>query len=147
MKCALVLNGVVESIKELSSEEIQSLATHYETILEIDDMNPEPQVGWVFDGDELKDPSAQATAKRHITRGAFRSRFTIAERAGLYALAQTDIIARVLIDDLTCAKYADLDGQDEQNAIGYLMMNAILTEERAGEILSAEIKPEERYEE
>ena len=53
MKCALIKNGKVDSVKELTEEEYFKEAKSYELIIDITEIFPEPSVGWELQGNRL----------------------------------------------------------------------------------------------
>jgi len=62
MKFALVLNNLVVRIVEAEAEsEINGLLHRYQAALDITEATPEPQVGWVFENNELVAATSEYT--------------------------------------------------------------------------------------
>lgn len=53
---AIITNKVVSSIEALSEEEVESRSRNVEMIIDIEDMVPEPKIGWVINGNQLELP-------------------------------------------------------------------------------------------
>lgn len=93
---------------------------------------------------------------RHVTKLAFRNRFTQAEKVAI-EIAQLDNPAaamqqramaaalRASQQDIACATYIDLDRADTRSGVQQLEAVGLLTVGRATQILDAEISNEERY--
>lgn len=99
--------------------------------------------------------TVQGNTKRHITKLAFRQRFTQAERIAIEIAAldnpngtqqEREISAaiRSYLKDVDVAKFIDLDRSDLQTGVNFLETIGILSPGRANEIISQEITPEER---
>lgn len=88
--------------------------------------------------------TATATATK-LTKLAFRNRFTFAEKVAIETSAQTDPVVRVLLKDQEAATFIDLSRQDTLDGVQMLVTKSLLTAERASEITSATIQPEETY--
>lgn len=89
------------------------------------------------------EPSAVQQTK--ITKLAFRNRFTFAEKVAIETAAETDPAVRVLLKDQEAATFIDLSRQDTLDGVQLLVTKSLLTAERASEITSATIQPEETY--
>ena len=118
--------------------------------------NAQAGPGWLLEGGELvPPPSEPAPLPRHVTRLAFRNRFTQAELVALEIaglddpdapMAQRQISAsvRVMQRQVGEATYIDLDRKDTRAGVIQLEQAALLPAGRALEILDAEIEPHER---
>lgn len=71
-----------------------------------------------------------------ITLYAFRSRFTIEEKAAIEFSAVDDPLVRAVLKDFDSATYIDLSRLDVQQGIGVFVQKDLLTEPRASEILT-----------
>ena len=93
---------------------------------------------------------------RHITRLAFRNRFTQLEKIGL-EIAQLDVptapmpqraqaaALRASQNDVNASTFIDLDRADTRAGVQVLEAAGLLAAGRALQILDAEIQPHERY--
>lgn len=79
---------------------------------------------------------------KHITHLAFAQRMTKAERTAIRTSTNEDVQDIMFL--FNSAKYIDLDRADTIAGVNALEALGILGAGRADEILSAEIKPEER---
>lgn len=71
---------------------------------------------------------------RVITVGAFRRRLTVAEKVAINT--STDPVVHVLKEDLFSSDYVDLDFDQLQAGLDYLVSVEILTEERKAVLLA-----------
>jgi hypothetical protein len=71
-----------------------------------------------------------------VTEYQFKARLTADERIAIRAAAQTDPYVEDFLDLLASADEVNLRDQLVINAVGYLTMQGLLTEERAGEVLA-----------
>lgn len=105
--------------------------------------------------DEVAAREAKAAAGQHITKLAFRNRFTLAEKAALEFAAldnpggsQSERMQaarlRVYLADVVAATYVDLAWSDTRAGVMQLEDLGLLAEGRALEILDAPIQPWER---
>lgn len=90
----------------------------------------------------VTEDSSQSTK---LTRLSFRNRFTFAEKVAIETAAETDVVVRVLLKDQSEATHIDLTRVDTQQGIQILVGKGLLTAERASEILSLNVQPEEEY--
>ena len=95
-----------------------------------------------------------ATLDTRITRMAFRSRFTTAEKVALELAALDDpaatlpqrqaaAVVRVYLTDMAAAAYIDLADPATVAGVQALQTATLLTAERAAEILTAPVQPHE----
>lgn len=84
-------------------------------------------------------------SKPRMTRLAFRNRFTFEEKVAIETAAETDATVRVLLKDQSEATYIDLERADTQQGTMLLVQKGLITSERASEILSLDIQPDEEY--
>lgn len=79
-----------------------------------------------------------------ITKGAFRNRFTFAEKVAIKAAEATDPMLQVLADDQANAAYIDLLDPNTAAGLALLCAKGLLTVERKATILTAPISEIER---
>lgn len=72
-----------------------------------------------------------------ISRLAFRNRFTLAEKTAIYTAAETQVLVRIWLDDLTNSEYVNLSDPTTIAGVTALVSVGILTEARKNEILNA----------
>jgi len=91
---------------------------------------------------------APQTPERHITRLAFRQRFTAAEKAALTFAARQNTpegaAVQAYLDDVQAATFIDLDRPDTRAGVLALESAGLLAAGRATEILGAPIQDQER---
>lgn len=117
----------------------------------------EEAVEWVdfpfadFDHAEevIAPPPAEPQQDRHITKLAFRSRFTSAERAAItYAAKQASAQGAAVqsyLDDTQAATFIDLNRPDTRAGVQALEAAGLIAAGRAAQILDAEIQPQEVF--
>ncbi len=71
MKYAILINNVVVEIREVSDEDIQEVASKSQAIISIDDLVPQPAIGWILEGNVLQasSPALQQTVSDAILFG------------------------------------------------------------------------------
>lgn len=151
MRVALINDFLVKEIRDLQSEEeIQDLAKTHQCVFDITNMEPEPKVGYTFDGKTILYPPDTVFNKK-ITRLAFRNRFTPTEKATMYAAASQNnangYAFKSYLDDLAAAMFVDLSRADTIASVQLLATYQIITTQRASEILNNPIQDHERYQE
>lgn len=151
MLLALISNNIVSSIATaLTDDDVQSLAAQYQNVIDITSANPQPQVGWVLNGNTLVDPNASAIPTRKITKLGLRQRFTFPELCAITAASQStntaiSIPVQVLLSNLSVATYVDLNRPDTIGGMGLLVSVGVITSARANTILTAPISSVEIY--
>jgi len=56
----------------------------------------------------------------------FRDRFTLAEKSAIYTIAETDVVMRVIVDDLNTADFVSVDDQHTIDGVDYMIaVNAV----------------------
>lgn len=143
MKVALIQESKVKELREVSAEDFHSYATIYEAVVDIADYDPAPEIGWVYDGKSLVNPHNNMSKK--ITRLALRNRFTMAELAGIYTAAKSNVLFQIYLDSLASATFIDLARADTIGNLKQLAALNLLTETRVNEILNNEIQEIEKY--
>lgn len=114
--------------------------------------------GCVYDGEEFGAPPPPPPPKRHISKLAFRNRFTPAEKAGMELAAihdhtqaiqsQANLRAanvRVQLADQRDAEYIDLNRVDLRAGVQGLEAGGLIAAGRAAQILDAEIQDHEIF--
>lgn len=65
-KYALINNNLVVEIKDLSEEQYILLSSQYNLIVDINDMSPQPSVGWILSGNVLISPSGSLSQEQQL---------------------------------------------------------------------------------
>jgi hypothetical protein len=69
---ALIRNGYVLEIKDLTQEEYRVLIKTYDNIVDITDLNPIPEIGWVLSGNKIIElPLKDRLAKQQLEQREF----------------------------------------------------------------------------
>jgi hypothetical protein len=79
-----------------------------------------------------------------ISKAGFRFRMTDAEYAAILNIAKTDAEVQVWVETFNMVSQIDLDDPRTQGGVAVLVAKALLTQERATEILTAPVQPDER---
>lgn len=149
MYLALIENDLVKNVIIGSTE-------NFPQGIDVTNMSPRPAPGWSYvDGVFAPPAPTEETAERHITRLAFRQRFTQAELVAIemaclddptasMANRQTAASIRVMQRQVAEASYIDLNRTDTRAGVQQLEMVGLLGTGRALEILDAEIQDIER---
>lgn len=137
MILAIVNNNLVTSVVMISDESLYpQYAQGAQAAIDVTNMTPWPQVGWVFNGNSLAPPSIQSSGK--ITKLAMLQRFTVPERIGIltYVGANPASVPAILMQNIMVATYVDLTRADTQAGINYLVLAGLITQDRAVQILT-----------
>lgn len=144
---AIIENGVVSNV---------ILAESWKGGIDITDVVPRPGPGWSYDGQAFAPPAEAPPAPRHITRLAFRQRFTQAELIGIEIACLDDPSApiqqrqqaaalRVMQRQVAEAAFIDLDRPDTRAGVQQLEAAGLIGPGRAAQILDAPVQPHEVY--
>jgi len=149
MICAGIKDNKVKAVIQIDSdEEYFSFISHFQNLIDISEQVPQPKVGWIVKGNHVVDREDSAIPSR-ITKLAFRSRFTAAEKAGMEAFAaQSNAYAyalRAAMGDQRDATFIDLSRQDTIGGVNQLVAMGLLTSQRASEILNNPVLEIEVY--
>lgn len=145
MLCALLKNGIVVEIADITEESNINYSL-YSNVIEIENLNPQPKIGWSFDGRELIPPHGEVTqTSMTITKLAYRQRFTTQELVAIYVAKESNPVLNVLLDNLSTATFIDLSRSDTYSGTMYLVQQNLLTLARAQEILTKLPTKEEIY--
>lgn len=145
---AVINNNVVERLEDLGEEAVSAFARVNQAVVDVSDMNPLPYVGQGWDGISF----VGHVPARWITKLAFMNRFTDAELLAIETASESASTAgrflRIIRKKQELAQYIDLDRTDTITGVYALATSfALITPERAAEILSAPISDLEKYRE
>jgi hypothetical protein len=79
-----------------------------------------------------------------ISKLAFRFRLTDAEYVGILSAAKTDVEVMAWVETFNMVSQINLDDQRTKDGVENLVSKNLLTQERATEILTAPVQPNER---
>lgn len=79
-----------------------------------------------------------------ITKLAFRFRMTDAEYVAILAASKTDVEIAAWVETFNMVNQINLDDDRTKSGVSTLVAKNLLTNERANEILTAEVQPNER---
>jgi hypothetical protein len=120
-----ILNDAGEVINTIVADE-SFVETHYVGHYRLVGPEPEPYVEPI------------------VTKVAFRFRLTDAEYVGILAAAKTDIEVAAWIETFNMVSQIKLDDPRTVSGVETLVVKDLLTEDRAEEILTAPVQPDER---
>jgi len=90
-----------------------------------------------WDGETLtKAEPLPPPVRTYFSRIEFRNRFTSAEKVALYTAAETDVMIKVFLDDLSAAEYVDVTDENTVASIEYIEQIGIISGERKSDILA-----------
>ena len=92
----------------------------------------------------LVGPEPQPYIPSIITKAAFRFRLTDAEYAGILTAAKTDVEVQAWVETFNMVAQINLADQRTVDGVGRLVAKNLLTQSRAGEILTAPVNDAER---
>ena len=135
MLCALVDDNVVVKIEDLDDINYKIAAHLYQAAIDISEMEPQPQVGWTFDGANLV---SNGLSSMIITKLAMLQRFTVPERIAIltYVNSNPASVPAILMQNIMVATFVDLTRPDTQAGINYLVSFGLITSGRATAILT-----------
>lgn len=142
--CAIIENNVVTNIIVLEADSpLLNLNSNWVFI----GNNPESiSLGWSFDGSNFIKPAELLTIiqPKIITKLAFRFRLIDSEYVGILTAAKTDIEVAAWVETFNMVNQINLDDDRTKNGVSTLIAKNLLTNERANEILTAEVQSTER---
>jgi hypothetical protein len=148
MILAIVNNNTVTSVVTIPDDGVSYIpyAQTCQIAIDITSLNPQPQVGWIFNGGHLIN-NAPPVNPMLITKLAMLQRFTVPERLGIlaYVDANPASIPAVLLQNILVTTYVDLNRPDTQAGINYLVNFGLLTTDRAHQILTTPPTAYETY--
>lgn len=138
MKYAIINENKVTSIVDLfTEEEVIDYTKKNQLCYLIDDLADQNVIGYDFVDNTLKDLSGNLVKqKMRMTRLAFRNRFTTNELVALYTAMQSNIMLQIINDNLLAATFIDLNRAETINAVYYIASLGVITNTRAGVILT-----------
>lgn len=147
---ALISENTVVSIISADSDQIDlSTTMKYQNIIEITNLDPVPEVGWILEGTVLKDPTNSATPSKKMSRLKLLERFTDAELAGIEGFAnQSNAYAyalRAAMRKQMAAEFIDLALPQTVAGIHNLVALGLLSSQRASEIINTPLTEAEKY--
>ena len=74
--------------------------------------------------------------RTELTVLEFRSQFTMAEKQAMYTAANTDMMVKMILDDLAVASYVETTDQNTIDSVNYLASSGVITAARAAEVLA-----------
>jgi len=128
-------------------------ADNWSNGIDITDLDKQPEIGWTYD--EKTGFTEPKSTSHIITNLAFARRFSFQERIKIERASQHDPTAddeqrdkaaalRVIQERSRKALFVDLNDPETQSGVMYMEQEGLLTTERAIEILTAPILPDER---
>jgi hypothetical protein len=144
MLVALVFNGKVSDVLDLTSEQLDAAGLIYGSVIDVSSATPTPAQGWTMDQNGSLNPPGW-----RVTRLAMRQRFTVTELLGImtYVVNNPASIVAMLMQNLQVATFVDLQRSDTIAGIT-LLANApfnLITTERATTILTTPPNSQEIY--
>ena len=150
MLLALVQNNVVCGIYQpVDDADNVKISSQFQNAIDITNVYPQPQIGWLFNGNQLLDPLGNQPVDWRITKLAFRERFTTAELLGILAASQVagteGLILQMMLQNQSLATFIDLSRSDTQAGVAQLVTFGLLTSGRAYTILNTPPVSTEKY--
>lgn len=128
MRVAIIKNGVVTNV--IISNTIPENG--------VDITNKHVGIGYTYENNNFVAPVVEAPAPNTIlSRFAFRNLFTLAEKQTIYAEADTNIIVKIFLDEITVAENVDLANEATIVGVNYLESQGLIAAGRAAEILGS----------
>jgi hypothetical protein len=141
--CAVVEDGSVVNVI-VAAADCPILAEHPEWVF----LGENPQrvaIGWTYDGEFHAPPQPPAPEiPPIITKLAFRFRLTDAEYVGILQAAKTEVAVQAWVETFNMVSQINLDDPRTVAGVQQLVAAGLLTEQRADEILTTPVVPEER---
>jgi hypothetical protein len=114
--------------------------------INIDSLDPQPCAGWTYEDGIFAAPKPPAPTKlpNIITKLAFRFRLTDTEYVGILSAAKTDVEVAAWVETFNMVSSVNLDDPRTKSGLDLMVAKTLLTAERKTEILTADVKSEER---
>ena len=144
---AFLKDNVVTEIKKDPDENALMVLGNTHQIIDVTNMVPMPDEGWTHDGVNFIQPPDYVIKDMKITKLAFRQRFQMAEMAAIYTAMASNIVVKIMIDNLSMATYVDLSRTDTIQGVYYMVSLGILSAERANQVLTTPPTAIEHYQE
>lgn len=132
MIVALVQNNVCVGTPTIDPTQYQTLASMFQIVIDITNLDPQPQYGWVYTGNAL----SSYPPTWIITKLALRNRFTLAEMTAILSAAQINYTLQAIQGNQAVATFIDLSRSDTQAGVMYLVSLGLITAARANTILT-----------
>lgn len=150
MLCALIRNGIVVEVKDITEEEFGTVVNSYDSVVEVTNNNPMPTEGWSFVGTTFSPPAGvSAIPTLKISKLAFLQRFTDTELETIEAASaqnnQYGYALRVALRKQAVATYIDLSLPETITGVNSLAALQLITSQRATAILTTPITEAEKY--
>lgn len=112
----------------------------------VDGMEPMPGPGWKYINNTFVAPIEipQIPIPNIISKVAFRFRLTDDEYVGILTAAKTDVEVAAWVETFNMVSSVNLDDPRTKSGLDLMVAKTLLTAERKTEILTADVKPEER---
>lgn len=112
----------------------------------IDELEVKPNAGWTYENGVfvVPPPPILLPEPNVVTKVAFRFRMTDSEYVGVLTAAKTDVEVAAWVETFNMVSSIDLDNQRTKDGVQNLVNKGLLTQERATEILTAPVQPNER---
>jgi hypothetical protein len=135
--CALVRGGVVIGLYAPSDDNDYTLmAKQFDFAIDVSGMVPQPQIGWIFDGQQLLQTNGSLPVDWRITKLAFRLRFTTNELVGIIQASATNFVIQMLLSNQSVANYIDLSLSTTLASVEVLVAYGLLTSQRMTQIMT-----------
>ena len=147
MLIAFIKENIVVEVASVSEDEYSERATPFQAAIDVSDLTPTPQVGWAWDGLNFSNNGVSSVPSKKISKLGFRNRFTSVEKVALRTAINGSVQIQALYDDFIAAEYIDLARADTIYGVNVLASPgvAIISAERANEILNNPIQPSEQW--
>lgn len=150
MKFAFVQNEAVILIEDLNNEnEAAEKSKQYQAVINITDLDPQPQINWILKNNVLVDPTGLAVPTKHISKQKFLDRFTDNEICAIedFSKGTSDYAksVRANLKKQEQAEYIDLNYSRTINGVMGLVLLGLLTSDRANAILNTPLSEEEKF--
>lgn len=117
---------------------------NYDGGINITDLNPQPGIGWIYDGVEFTLPievpdeeeNIPVRVRNVLTRLQFLRRFTIEERIAIRENAKVDPVLEDAMVMFESAENISIIDEDTINVVNYIASKNIIDETRVSAILS-----------
>ena len=126
---AAVSGGVVVGLQQSSNEILNAKGL----VLVVGDS---PKMGSTYLDGVFTAPVIVIAAIKYITLGAFRSRFTLAEKVSIEDAAKIDTAVSVISADLNYSRFVDVDDMELQWGLALYVDKGLLTSDRLSILLA-----------
>jgi len=144
MKYAQIINGKVHGVFKYNP--LPDFAPNIVMLL-VDDVTPEPQAGWGYDGQYFIEPAPAPAPDygKNISRLAFKLRLTADERKNIRAAAESNADLFDFMDLLSDSTYIDLTRAETIAGVGQLETAGLIASGRGDEVLNTPVTQEEQW--